>query len=108
MHPSTEARENQNTGIAGPGSPRDRSIEIEIPGGFGDRFLARLLQCFVAASRQRVAAGPLRIHGLLENRFAASRLFGQDPLSVSEFGFVRAFGLVMRDYPAEVQIDHQD
>jgi hypothetical protein len=58
------------------------------------------------AARERVAAVALGIDRLLEDRLAACGLFGEDPLRLTELGLRAALRLVMRDHPAQIEIDH--
>src|SRR5882762_3584419 len=57
-------------------------VEIEVPGGFGDGLVVRLLECFLEALRQRVAARPLGRHRLVEGGVAPLLLLGQNLLCV--------------------------
>ena len=82
-------------------------VEIEVARRLGDRLAVRLLQRLFEAARQRVAARLLGLDRLLEDRLAPRRLFGEDPLRVVQLGLVAALGLVVRDDPAEVEVDRR-
>src|SRR5688500_6375515 len=83
------------------------SVEIEIPGGFGDGFVACLTERFLEALRERVAARLLGRYRLLEQRFAARGLLGEDTLRVGQLGTIRADRLRVADDPAQVRVEHQ-
>src|SRR5206468_976951 len=82
-------------------------IKIEISRGPRDWLLLRLLQRLFEAPRQRVAARLLRFHRLLEHRFAARRLLGDNALRLTQLRLVAALGLQVRHDAAEVRVDDE-
>ena len=83
------------------------SVEIEVPLRLRDRFFLRLLQRLFEPPRQRVAARPLRLHGLLEQRLAPRLRVRQDPVRLVQLRLVGALGLDVTDDAPEALVDHQ-
>ena len=79
------------------------SVQIEIARRLRDRLLAcACLQRLLEAPRQRIAARLLGLDRLLEERLAARRLLGEDPLRLGQLGLVAALRLLVRDDAPEV------
>src|SRR4029453_18538114 len=86
---------------------RRSSIEIEVAGRLGDRLVPRLAQGLFEAFRQRITARPFGRHRLLEDRLAARRLLGQDPLGIGQLWPIRTNGLFMPYDAAQIGINDE-
>src|SRR5439155_8203605 len=88
-------------------SCRANSIEVEISAGSRDRLLTRLLQGFLEAPRERIAARLLRLHRLLEDRLSARRFLRENALRLAQLRLVAALGLFVRHDAPKIRVDDE-
>src|SRR5262249_7160177 len=67
----------------------------------------RLLEGFLETLRQGIAACLLRLHRLLKHRLTPRGLLRQDAMGVVKLRLVAAFGFLVADDAAEVEVDDQ-
>ena len=94
-------------GASGGRRCRRSSVQVEISSGFRDRFLVGLLQRFLEAPRQGVAARLLGIDRLLKHGLAPSRFLGENPVRVAQFGLVPALGFAVGHHAPEIGVDDE-
>ena len=73
--------------------------------GAGERFLLDLLEGFLEALREGIAAGLLVTDRLLEQRFPARRRLGQNPLCFVELRLVLALRHTMPDDSLQMRVN---
>ena len=82
-------------------------VQIKVSARLRHGLLARLLQRFLEALRERVAPRSLRLHRLLEQLIAAGFLVGQNPMGVVELRLAGSLGFLVPDDALEAGIDDE-